>query len=356
MGGKTPRARLSWSRPLQAVSAALGAAGTAKSFAQNPILGDPALNRRGLHRERVRLAARMAEARRKRLARRLDPTDVAAFDRDGFILKRDYLPPEAFLAIREFLRETPLPSREMRQGRTATRLTPLDPAAIRGCPALAAALGDPALRRLIGYVAGRSGAPAMGLQTVIAEPPGGGARGVDPQTALHADTFHSTAKMWLFLTDVGEEDGPFAYVPGSHRLTPERLAWEYAQSLGAAEDPRRHHAIGSLRARAADLERLGLPEPIRIAVPANTLVIADTFGFHGRTPSPKATHRVELHGYLRRPPFAPWNGLHLAGLPFIAPRQLALYFAWLDWRERRLGKRAVWRDVGPCASETPARL
>ena len=48
---------------------------------------------------------------------------------------------------------------------------------------------------------------------------------------LHADTFHPTAKFWLFLDDVGIEDGPFAYVPGSHKLTPERLAWEHEQAL-----------------------------------------------------------------------------------------------------------------------------
>jgi hypothetical protein len=33
-------------------------------------------------------------------------------------------------------------------------------------------------------------------------------------------------KAWLFLDDVALEDGPFADVAGSHRLTPARLAWE----------------------------------------------------------------------------------------------------------------------------------
>src|SRR5204862_7784170 len=56
---------------------------------------------------------------------------------------------------------------------------------------------------------------------------------VDPQTLLHADTFHPTLKAWLFLTDVAEDAGPFTYVPGSHRLTSERLAWERRMSLAA---------------------------------------------------------------------------------------------------------------------------
>src|ERR1700694_3362140 len=52
----------------------------------------------------------------------------------------------------------------------------------------------------------------------------------DPQTALHADTFHPTVKAWLFLTDVAADAGPFTYVPGSHRLTPERLPLEMRSS------------------------------------------------------------------------------------------------------------------------------
>ncbi len=343
-GGGPTRPGLSWSRPLQAASAALGVMGTAKSFKQNPILGDPALNRRGLHRERVRLAARMAAARRARLARRLAPEDVAAFDRDGYVLKRDWLPAEAFDAVRRLAFETPAPAREMRQGRTVTRHTPLGPALLARCPSLALAIRNPDLDRLFGYVAGRAGAPVYMLQTVLAGAPEAGQ--ADPQTDLHADTFHATAKLWLFLTDVGEDDGPFAFVPGSHRLTAERLAWEHRQSLTAAEDPRRHHALGSFRARPEDLEEMGLPAPIRVAVPANTLVIADTFGFHGRSPSPRATTRVEIHGHLRRPPFPPWNGLDPLGVPGVRGRQLEIYFRYLDWREKRSGKRGVWRDVG----------
>src|SRR3546814_16690873 len=53
----------------------------------------------------------------------------------------------------------------------------------------------------------------------------------DPQTALHSDTFHPTMKAWFFLHDVADDEGPFQYVPGSHRLTPERIAWEKRKSL-----------------------------------------------------------------------------------------------------------------------------
>jgi hypothetical protein len=58
----------------------------AKSFRDNPILGNARLNAAGLHVARVRLAHNMAEARRRRLAHLISPEDAGAFDRDGFVL------------------------------------------------------------------------------------------------------------------------------------------------------------------------------------------------------------------------------------------------------------------------------
>ena len=54
---------------------------------------------------------------------------------------------------------------------------------------------------------------------------------------------------------------------------------------------------------------MGLPEPRVFAVPANTLVVADTFGFHARGPSAGRSLRVEIWAYGRRSPFVPWAGL-----------------------------------------------
>ncbi len=337
-------------RPFLWLGHAAGVAGSDKSFARNPILGSPRLNRLGLHRTRVAAAARLSAWRRARMAARLDPADRAAFDRDGFVLRPDLLPPEAFAALRTAVFDAPLPAREMRQGPTVTRM-----AALSG-PRLAPARAF-ARRRdiaaLMGYAAGRAGAPALFLQSVIARP---GRDAADPQTALHADTFHPTAKLWLFLTDVGPEDGPFVFVPGSHRLTPQRLEWEHAQSLTARDDPRRHHALGSFRIGEEGLAALGYGPPRTMDVRANTLVIADTYGFHRRSPSARPTTRVEIHGYLRRNPFLPWNGLDPAGLPGVKGRQVGWFFAWLDLRARLFGASSIWRDVGAVAIDSPPRV
>src|SRR5690242_10601612 len=78
--------------PLWVAALATGA----KSFRDNPIIGSPELNRRGLHSRRAKLAHAMAWSRRARLAHMIRPEDRAAFDRDGFVIRREFLPPARF--------------------------------------------------------------------------------------------------------------------------------------------------------------------------------------------------------------------------------------------------------------------
>src|ERR1700761_6159735 len=72
----------------------------AKAFCDNPVIGSPTLNRWGLHVARVRIAAALARSRRHRLRHLIDTEDRAAFERDGFVIKRDFLPAEDFAALR----------------------------------------------------------------------------------------------------------------------------------------------------------------------------------------------------------------------------------------------------------------
>src|SRR5439155_16005885 len=70
-----------------------------KFFARNPVIGSRWLNERGLHTARVTLACRLAAVRRRRLAHLIPDEDRALLDRDGFILKRDFLPPAVFAEL-----------------------------------------------------------------------------------------------------------------------------------------------------------------------------------------------------------------------------------------------------------------
>lgn len=335
-------------KPLHAVELA----GSTKSFRKNPILGDPELNRRGLHRRRVEVAARFAERRRAALAGPVDAAHRAFFDENGYVALPGFLAADAFERLVDRLTSIPLPAREMRQGSTVTRMIPLGPGVLGSLPEARAVTRDAALDALIRYCGSNNSPPVWFVQTVIAAARG---KRPDPQTELHADTFHPTAKLWLFLQDVGEDDGPFMYVPGSHRLTPARLDWEYRTSLTARDDPRSHHAHGSFRIRPDELAALGLPQPMKMTVKANTLVIADTFGFHARTPSPKPTVRMELHAHLRQSPFNPLALPGLRALPGVAERQLDLYLAIADLKTR-FGISNIWKDVGAVTADAPANV
>ena len=133
----------------------------------------------------------------------------------------------------------------------------------------------------------------MNLHTVITDPLKGD---TDPQTMFHSDTFHATAKGWFFLRDVEMADGPFGYVPGSHRMTKGRLDWEYEQSLIAAKHGNGHHAGGSFRASSSDIKAMGYGGIEPLPVPANSLVIADTHGFHARCESTRPSTRLSIYG------------------------------------------------------------
>ncbi|HWI87531.1 MAG TPA: phytanoyl-CoA dioxygenase family protein [Sphingomonas sp.] len=314
---------------------------SAKSFRDNPLIGSRRLNALGLHIKRVALAHRLADRRRGRMARLIDPADRAAFARDGFIQVPDFLPPETFAALQGQVLGYAGPAREMVQGDTITRRFALDPQALRAMPAARALIAERRWQGLIRYVGSYDVEPLTYIQSILTHrrdaPP-------DPQTQLHADTFHPTVKAWLFLTDVAADEGPLTYVAGSHRRDPARMKWEGKRSLGARDDADILSGRGSLRIDENDLAELGLPKPTVFAVKANTLVVADTSGFHARGPALRPSTRVEIWAYGRRNPFLPWTGLDLTGTAGLAERRIPLYWHWRDRLERWIGQ--PWADVG----------
>lgn len=323
---------------------------TAKSFRDNPILGNPALNRAGLHVLRMRAAAALAVRRRRRLARLIDAEDAAALDRDGFVVKPDYLPRPQFAALREQALGLAAPAREMLQGDAVTRRIVLDARALARSPALAGFIDDPRWLALVRYAGSSALEPITYIQTIFSRVM---PNLLDPQTHLHADTFHPTVKAWFFLTDVAADDGPFTYVPGSHRVTPQRLAWEREVSIGARVSADNETQEGSFRIGASELPALGLPPPRVFAVPANTLIVADTMGFHARGRSTRPSVRVEVWAYGRRNPFLPWLGWDPAAFPFVKGRAAALGWAAADFAERLGLGHNPWRPVGVTTPTAP---
>ena len=316
----------------------------AKSFADNPILGSSRLNRAGLHLKRKQWAHALADRRRARLAKYLPAEWRAAFDRDGFIVVRDFLPERDFRQLSSAVLEGEFASREHQQGDTVTRRVAVGPTLLKRIPQLAAILDSPRWKGIMAYVSSTRATPLYYIQTIAA----GAREGPrDPQLELHSDTFHPSLKAWLFLTDVADDGRPLTYVAGSHRLTPARAAWEIERSSNVMAAGDRLSQRGSLRVAAEDLPALGLPAPTRFSVPANTLVAIDTSGFHARADADGETLRVELWAYCRRSPFLPWTGGDLLSWRPLAMRRAEWIGSIVDVLDRRGWKVQHWRPIGP---------
>jgi hypothetical protein len=324
----------------------------AKSFRDNPVIGSPALNRRGLHVARKRVAAWLGALRRRQLVGLLSAEDRAAFDRDGFIVKPNFLDEATFTAFRAEIMRLREDAREALIGDTLTRLIPLDGPTLRRLPTVRSVLEGPAYLGLLAYVGSFRRRPYLNVQTVFsqhapdAEP--------DVQSFYHSDTFHPTLKSWLFLQDVEDDAAPFAYVPGSHRLNRRRLAWERKMSITARDARDRLTAEGSLRITEAEIRRLGYGAPVRMPVAANTLVIADTSGIHRRSTTTHQTMRVSIWAYSRSNPFLPWAGGEIAALPIIKDHAMRMYWAVTDRLKDARRVPREWRWVGQRSPLSPA--
>ncbi len=243
-------------------------------------------------------------------------------------MKENFLSAEHFAALNEEIRhwQQNANMRAMQQGDTETRRTLLDPQALEHLPNTAKLFTDRHFQRLVQYANGHRRLPFFNIEQihhgVKAQQP------ADPQKNLHADTFHPTMKFWLYLDDVDDHNGPFNYIPGSNRLSYHRLKWEYRTSQQAHKNPDPLAARGSFRFSAADREVIGLAPPHAFKVKKNTLLIANTFGVHGRGQADPGSTRLALWGMGRTNPFIPFPG---TGLDFFNRYQYEV-LKWLKGR------------------------
>lgn len=127
----------------------------------------------------------------------------------------------------------------------------------------------------------------------------------DKQKDTHKDTFHSTYKLWYFVEDVTLEAGPFEYAYQSNRSTWKRLKWEYQMSCAASREPGHPNRGGAFRISQQDLAQIAQPLT-KVLVKANSLVIADTRGFHRRGDAPKGSSRISVYANFRPIAFLPF--------------------------------------------------
>lgn len=305
----------------------------------------------GLHRFRVKQAAKLAEKRRQKLAKNLTQEEVEQFKKNGFILKENFLSEDDFAQLSKELLETPIETRETLQGDTVTRRMALDGETLEHLPATKKLLNNEKWQGLLNYVASSKVQPMYYVQVILSQVR---KSRPDPQTNLHSDTFHSSVKAWLFLTDVAEDEGPFVYVAGSHMVNEQRLDWEYKQSIQMNEKSNVLSRRGSLRIHPNELAHLGYGQPQAFAVKKNTLVVADTYGFHARGPSVRSSTRIELWAYGRRSPFLPWVGFNVLAFPIVKQHLIPWYWKGLDYLEQKYQRKNPWRKIGKMKATDPA--
>ena len=324
--------------PLQCLQLFTGS----KSFRDNPILGSWILNLLGLHVVRVVAAAAVTRFRFFCLSGFVTREQRKSYLRDGFLKVENFLPSEEFDKLKSELKGVDGDVRQCVQGDTLTQRILLDDAALDRLPKCRGLLADQTFSRLMRYAASRNTSPVYYLQCIRSNALDGAP---DPQRNLHSDTFHSTMKAWLFLDDVSDENGPFTYVPGSHRLTFKRLKWEYQQSLLGSRLRDSYGARGSLRISESELSDLGLPQPRAFRVPSNTLIIGDTHGFHRRGMATQVSSRMEIWAFSRTNPFNPWPGLNFDWYRQLSHYAIKKYLAIQDEKAQRKGMRSSWHRV-----------
>lgn len=281
----------------------------AKSFQDNPVIGSPLLNKLGLHITRIIASHAVMNLRMWMLGISISRDDRKHYRQHGYIVKENYLPEADFTAIEREIRDWQGQARTFRQGDTQTKRTLLDPETLEQLPHTAKLFADRDFQRLLQYTNGHQRLPFFNIERIH--------NGVhtdqanDPQKDMHSDTFHPTMKFWLYLDDVDEHNGPFTYIPASNRPSRERLKWEYQTSLSAHKHPNRLAARGSFRFSERDRAEIGFKAPKAFKVKKNTLLIANTFGVHGRGRAEPGSTRLALWGMGRTNPFIPFPGTGL---------------------------------------------
>lgn len=265
--------------------------------------GTVAANRLGLQVARTLVMnARVSRAGRRRLGKP-NPT-VDTLRRDGVALVPDFLPSEVFARVHAEFHAAlgagllvPEPCEED-NGIVEDRISVSKNR--QHFPVTWRELGEnQELRDIVGDVIGQTPRGTALIISVMrkSEVPTSPARLIGANY-IHADIHFPSVKAWLYLDDIDESNGAMTYAAGSHRVTLARLAYEYEASIRVARAKLNgdvHVSVPYGLARmptTQQLKRMAIVET-PLCGKANTLVFANTQGFHRRGEfQPSATRHL----------------------------------------------------------------
>lgn len=315
-----------------------------KSFKANYIIGSKALNVMGLHVFRVLLSHAIFRFKLLCLSPLVSKEIYSQYLSQGYLVIENFLAEGDFDKLEGEVREYGGETRQNIQGDTSVYRSFLAGNNIGDNPSVSSLCNNNKLLKILRFTSGKNESPRFHIEQLRHGL--GNAKKSDPQKNLHSDTFHPTMKAWLFLDDVSEENGPFNYVVGSHKLTWKRLKWEYRRSIIAKNINDGYSEKGSFRAMQEDLDLLGYGEVKPLKVNKNSLVIANTYGFHCRgAASRKNAKRLAIWVSSRVNPFNPFIGCNFKFLSDLRDVAMLKYQSHLDGKAEKLGRRASWHVV-----------
>lgn len=208
---------------------------------------------------------------------------IATGEREGAVVIPNFLQPHDFERLKHFSAALPsLPTARHDANRGNTGLdfiqAPILPTMGDESKFIIDKIAnDPRLLNIVSALARRTipRPPAIGYQRLTMRP--GEEFRPDAETILHADRHFPAIKAYYSLNGSTLENGAYVWCYGSHKLTPARRRYEYADSIRFARLRAKHN----LEIPNHHLVDMGLVETPILTEP-NTLVISNNFGFHRR--------------------------------------------------------------------------
>jgi hypothetical protein len=254
--------------------------------------GSVLANRLGLQLVRVWAMNRHISHARRALGVTVPP-EATILERDGVLVLHDFLPAEVFATVRreyaaareaglleppDCFEDNGVVERRIRVGKNRDRFPVTRDALVQ----------NEWLRVLVGGILGQPPPEiALVISVMMRSEEATAPQRLIGSNYIHADIHFPTVKAWLYLNDIDESNAALRYARGSHRMTLARLAYEYDASVRVARAKEtiavgKDVAYGRVRMpTAAQLDRMRVKdEPL--SGRANTLVIANTMGFHRR--------------------------------------------------------------------------
>jgi hypothetical protein len=316
-----------------------------KSFAHNSFIGNIKANQLGLHQYRVQFAHFMTNLRRNMLLFCLPKNERDFFNQNGYVLVENFLPQDDFTLLQKTVKNIEHFVRICTQGDTHTYRVLFTSELYKHYPELQILKYNKYLKRLFQYTGAAGHAPTL-YGECIYNGVDANCTKTDPQKNLHSDTFFPTVKAWLYLDDVSDMNGAFHYVEGSHKLTPQRLKWEYDMSLKATNSTDSYTKKGSFRVEENELSTLNLPQAKAFRVPKNTLLLADTYGFHKRGQAEAGSTRSSIFMLDRANPFLPLSRWDFDFMPQLRAAYIENSMAKNEKAMLAQNKKPIWRSAG----------